>query len=126
MARAAGSDSRYSHDSRAYRRQPATFATFSPSSGPNFIPAKSTYFNYFWPDRMTRIGQIVVFILLLATSVLVGGGELVAKVAVFREQAKVNRPVFLTMVTPHGIEPNRHSQQLSIESITLNELMSLD
>jgi hypothetical protein len=28
------------------------------------------------------------------------------------------------MVTPHGIEPNRHSQQLSIESITLKELMS--
>lgn len=52
--------------------------------------------------------------------------ELTAKVTVFREQAKVNRPVFLTMVTPYGIEPNHHSQQLSIESITLNELMSPD
>lgn len=50
--------------------------------------------------------------------------ELAAKVAIFREQAKVNRPVFVTMVTPYGIEPNRHSQGVSIESITLKELMS--
>lgn len=49
--------------------------------------------------------------------------ELQSKISVFRAKAKITNPIFLTMITPHGIEPNRHSVGLSIEQITLADLM---
>lgn len=49
--------------------------------------------------------------------------ELESKIRVFRTRTKVVNPIFLTLITPHGIEPNRHSIGLSIEEITLQDLM---
>jgi hypothetical protein len=50
--------------------------------------------------------------------------ELQSKIQLFRAKTKVGRPIFLTMITPHGIEPNRYSIGLSIEEVTLKNLMS--
>ncbi len=49
--------------------------------------------------------------------------ELESKIRVFIAKTKVRRPIFLTMITPHGIEPNRHSIGLSIQEVTLQDLM---
>ncbi len=50
--------------------------------------------------------------------------ELQSKIQVFRATTKVDKPIFLTMITPHGIEPNRYSIGLSVEEVTLKNLMS--
>jgi uncharacterized protein len=50
--------------------------------------------------------------------------ELQSKIQVFRARAKVDRPIFLTIITPYGIEPNRYSIGLSIAEVTLQDLMS--
>jgi uncharacterized protein len=50
--------------------------------------------------------------------------ELETKIRMFREKTKVTKPIFLTMITPWGIEPNRYSIGLSVEDITLQSLMN--
>ena len=50
--------------------------------------------------------------------------ELAQKIQVFRERTKVTKPIFLTLITPHGIAPNRHSIGLSIAEVTLSDLLT--
>lgn len=50
--------------------------------------------------------------------------ELETKIRVFRERTKVTRPIFLTMITPYGIAPNRHSVGLSLAELTLTDMMT--
>ncbi len=50
--------------------------------------------------------------------------ELESKIRVFRARSKIVKPIFLTLITPHGIAANRHSIGLSIEEVTLQNLIN--
>jgi AAA+ ATPase superfamily predicted ATPase len=45
--------------------------------------------------------------------------ELAKKIAVFREQTKTTKTLFLTLITPFGLESNQHSIELVHSEITL-------
>lgn len=48
--------------------------------------------------------------------------DLRRKLAVFRDKAKINKSLFLTMVTSSGIRQNEHSQELVANTISLENL----
>lgn len=48
--------------------------------------------------------------------------SLARKIRVFRERSGRRQTLFLTMITPYGIVPNRYSEQLVTKQINLNDL----
>lgn len=48
--------------------------------------------------------------------------SLARKIRVFRERSGRRQTLFLTMITPYGIVPNRYSEQLVTKQIHLNDL----
>ena len=50
--------------------------------------------------------------------------ELQSKINVFRAKARVTNPIFLTLITPFGVELNRNSVGLSLEQLTLADLIA--
>lgn len=48
--------------------------------------------------------------------------ELQNKIAVFREQTRTRKTLFLTMITPFGLKKNQHSTELVSQELTLEHL----
>ena len=52
--------------------------------------------------------------------------KLERKLRVFRNRSKRNQTLFLTMITPNGIAPNRYAEELVTNQVVLSDLLSTD
>jgi hypothetical protein len=50
--------------------------------------------------------------------------ELRRKLRVFRERSGRKQTLFLTMITPEGVKPNRYSEELVTNQVVLNDLFA--
>lgn len=49
--------------------------------------------------------------------------ELARKLRVFRDRTRTSNTLFLTLITTHGVQPNRYSQELVAAEVRLRDLM---